>query len=241
MGDVGGTAGHDGLRAASSATVPSSRTFVRRRNERGEAWARKSAHRPTHRVKAADRLHAALVAGDAAAIRRIAVTLIEKDVPLAAVMREVIFPTLRRIEAAWSAGDSARWGEHQSSAIVERLPGRVQWEAAADVGAPLSGRASPETCTTCRRPRRLPRCGRTTGSLRTSAATFRPRCSWICAEHRVDLAVITVTATYVAPAEERGAGLRSSSAVRAKLSTSWGSRPAQPRASRVRPGGQTPG
>ena len=180
--------------------------FARRRNEPVAPRARMSARRPEHLDKAADRLHAALVAGDESAVRRIAVTLIEKDVPLVTVLQEVISPALHRIGAAWRAGDSSIWVEHRASAIVERLLGQLQRETRGRrrgtvVVAAMSGDLH-----------NLPS-AMATAALREDNWAVQHLGSDLpaeelmdfCAEHDVDLAVITVTTDAIAPAAERTA------------------------------------
>lgn len=180
--------------------------FARRRNEPVAPRARKSARRPEQLVKVADRLHAALVAGDESAVRRIAVTLIEKDVPLATVLQEVISPALRRIGADWHAGNSSIWVEHRASAIVERLLGHLQRETRGRrrgtvVVAAMSGDLhSLPSAMAAAALREDNWAVQHLGSDVPAEELLR-----FCAEHDVDLAVITATTDDVAPAAERAA------------------------------------
>lgn len=73
--------------------------------------------------QAAERMHAALVAGDETAAARIARRLADEGAPVTAVVQEVLVPPLRRIGQQWSDGHVSIWTEHRASAIVERLLG----------------------------------------------------------------------------------------------------------------------
>jgi methanogenic corrinoid protein MtbC1 len=68
----------------------------------------------------ADRLYAALAAGDEGQARR-DFSRLAAGVPLAVLCDQVIAPALRRVGSAWAAGDLSIAAEHQASAICERL------------------------------------------------------------------------------------------------------------------------
>ncbi|MGV8966679.1 MAG: cobalamin-dependent protein [Cellulomonas sp.] len=180
--------------------------FARHRDEPAVPRAGRSAHRAEHLDKEAERLHVALVAGDESATRRITTTLIEKGVPLATVLQDVVSPALRRIGADWRAGNSSIWVEHRASAIVERLLGHLQRETRGRrrgtvVVAAMSGDLHS-----------LPS-AMAAAALREDNWSVQHLGSDVpaeellrfCAEHDVDLAVITATTDDVAPAAERAA------------------------------------
>ena len=180
--------------------------FARRRDAPVAPRARTSARRPERLDRAADQVHAALVSGDESAVRAIAGTLLEKDVPLVTVLQDVISPALRRIGAAWHAGESSIWVEHRASAIVERLIGHLQRETRGRrrgtvVVAAVSGDLH-----------NLP-AAMATAALREDNWSVQHLGSDMpaeelldfCTEHGVDLAVITVTTDDVAPAAKRTA------------------------------------
>ena len=180
--------------------------FARHRDEPAAPRAGRSAHRPEHLDKEAERLHVALVAGDESATRRIATTLIEKGVPLATVLQEVISPALRQIGADWHAGNSSIWVEHRASAIVERLLGHLQRETRGRrrgtvVVAAMSGDLhSLPSAMAAAALREDNWAVQHLGSDVPAEELLR-----FCAEHAVDLAVITATTDDVAPAAERAA------------------------------------
>ena len=180
--------------------------FARRRDAPVAPRTRILARRPEHLDKAADRLHAALVAGDESVVRRIAVTLIEKGVPLATVLQDTVSPALRRIGADWSAGDSSIWVEHRASAIVERLLGHLRSEprgrrrgtvVVAAVSGDLHNLPSAMAAAALRADNWAVQ---HFGSDMPAGEILR-----FCAENDVDLAVITVTTTGLATAAERAA------------------------------------
>ena len=72
---------------------------------------------------AAERVHAALVAGDEAAVRQSVTTLVEEGAPIIEVIQKVIVPPLVKIGADWHDGLLTIWVEHRASAIVERILG----------------------------------------------------------------------------------------------------------------------
>ena len=69
---------------------------------------------------AAERVHAALVAGDEAAVRQSVTTLVEEGAPIIEVIQKVIVPPLVKIGADWHDGLLTIWIEHRASAIVVR-------------------------------------------------------------------------------------------------------------------------
>lgn len=75
--------------------------------------------------RSAERLHAALLAGDEPAARRITCRLVDEGAPLIDVVQEVLVPPLRRIGQAWHDGELTIWAEHRASAIVERILGEL--------------------------------------------------------------------------------------------------------------------
>ena len=81
--------------------------------------------RPARMHHAAERMHAALVAGDEAAAVRIATRLVAEGTPILDLVEQVLAPSLRAIGSAWSTGDLTIWAEHRASAIVERLLGEL--------------------------------------------------------------------------------------------------------------------
>ena len=83
---------------------------------------------PPKRVRlehAADRMHAALIAGDETAATRISHRLAEEGAPITDLIQEVLVPPLQRIGQQWQNGELTIWAEHRASAIVERLLGEL--------------------------------------------------------------------------------------------------------------------
>ena len=72
---------------------------------------------------AAQRAHTALVVGDEAAARQLIVGLVDEGATVIDVIQSVIVPPLVRIGADWHAGRLTIWVEHRASAIVERILG----------------------------------------------------------------------------------------------------------------------
>lgn len=70
-------------------------------------------------------MHNALVGGDEAGARRIARTLVDQGTPVVDLIQEVIAPPLRRIGQAWHDGQLSIWVEHRASAMVERILGDI--------------------------------------------------------------------------------------------------------------------
>lgn len=73
----------------------------------------------------AERMHDALVGGDEAAARQIAVRLVEEGTLVRDLLAEVVVPPLRRIGQAWHDGELTIWVEHRASAIIERVLGEL--------------------------------------------------------------------------------------------------------------------
>jgi len=180
--------------------------FARHRDEPVAPRVQQSARTPERLDKAADLLHAALIAGDESAVRRIVGTLLQKDVPLATVLQEVVSPALRRIGAAWRAGDSSIWVEHRASAIVERLIGHLRSE-------PRGRRRGNVVVAAMSGDRHNLPSAMATAALREDNWAVHHLGSDVpaeellhfCAAHEIDLAVITVTTPAVVPAAERAA------------------------------------
>ncbi len=63
----------------------------------------------------------ALVAGDEARARKIAVGLADEGTPVLQLIESVLVPPLRQIGQDWHAGRISIWVEHRASAIVERI------------------------------------------------------------------------------------------------------------------------
>jgi MerR family transcriptional regulator, light-induced transcriptional regulator len=83
-----------------------------------------TAPRPQIRVRdwdaQAERLHAAIMAGDETLARH-AVDRLARGVPLAELCERIIAPALRRVGDDWAAGEASIAAEHRASAICERL------------------------------------------------------------------------------------------------------------------------
>jgi MerR family transcriptional regulator, light-induced transcriptional regulator len=178
--------------------------YARHRDEPVAPRVRTAARRPERVDRAADRMHVALMAGDEPAVRAITATLLEKNVPLVTVLQDVVSPALRRIGTSWSAGSAPIWAEHRASAIVERLLGQLQRETRGRrrgtiVVASMAGDLH-----------NLPS-AMATAVLRDDNWTVQHLGSNVpaeelrafCAEHDVDLVVLTVTTADVVPAAER--------------------------------------
>lgn len=73
----------------------------------------------------ADRMYEALVAGDEPTARTIARRLIDEGTTVVELIQAVIVPSLRRIGEAWHDGELTIWAEHRASAIVERTLGEL--------------------------------------------------------------------------------------------------------------------
>jgi MerR family transcriptional regulator, light-induced transcriptional regulator len=83
-----------------------------------------TAPRPNIRVRdwdaQAERLHAAIMAGDETLARH-AFDRLARGVPLAELCERVIAPALRRVGNDWAVGEVSIAAEHRASAICERL------------------------------------------------------------------------------------------------------------------------
>lgn len=80
---------------------------------------------PKRLARAAERMHAALVEGDEAAVRQLGRSLVDEGTTIVELIQQVIVPPLVSIGADWHAGRLTIWVEHRSSAIVERLLGEL--------------------------------------------------------------------------------------------------------------------
>jgi MerR family transcriptional regulator, light-induced transcriptional regulator len=76
-------------------------------------------------ARTAERMHDALVHGDESAVRQLARGLVDEGARVVDLIQEVLVPSLVRIGAAWHAGQLTIWVEHRASAIVERLLGEL--------------------------------------------------------------------------------------------------------------------
>jgi MerR family transcriptional regulator, light-induced transcriptional regulator len=83
-----------------------------------------TAPRPDIRVRdwtaQADRLHAAIMAGDETTARHVFARL-ARGVPLTDLCSRIIAPALRRVGDDWASGEVTIAAEHRASAICERL------------------------------------------------------------------------------------------------------------------------
>jgi MerR family transcriptional regulator, light-induced transcriptional regulator len=83
-----------------------------------------TAPRPDIRVRdwaaQADRLHAAIMAGDETTARHVFARL-ARGVPLTDLCSRIIAPALQRIGDDWASGEATIAAEHRASAICERL------------------------------------------------------------------------------------------------------------------------
>lgn len=75
--------------------------------------------------RAAERMHGALVHGDEATVRSIAAGLVDEGAPIVDVIQQVLVPPLVRIGSDWHDGKLTIWVEHRASAIIERLLGGI--------------------------------------------------------------------------------------------------------------------
>ena len=81
--------------------------------------------RPKRVATSASRMHDALVSGDERTARTIVRTLLSEGTPITGVVQQVIVPPLVRIGRAWRDGKLTIWVEHRASAIVERILGEI--------------------------------------------------------------------------------------------------------------------
>jgi MerR family transcriptional regulator, light-induced transcriptional regulator len=71
----------------------------------------------------AQRVHEALLDGDEATVRLVARRLVEDGTSVVELIQSVLAPPLRYIGQAWHDGDLPIWVEHRAAAIVERTLG----------------------------------------------------------------------------------------------------------------------
>jgi excisionase family DNA binding protein len=148
---------------------------------------------PMRLERAAERMHAALSAGDELVARDIARSLVSEHTSIAELIQQVLVPPLRRIGQDWHDGKLSIWVEHRASAIAERILGEVaprprgRRRGSAMVAAVSGDRHSLATT--------------------MAAVTLRDNNWWVhhlgadmppaelvrfCGEHDVDVAVLTV-------------------------------------------------
>lgn len=75
--------------------------------------------------RSAERLYDSLVAGDEPAVRGAVRRLVDEGAPLLDVVEQVIVPPLHRIGDAWHRGELPIWVEHRASSMIERVLGDV--------------------------------------------------------------------------------------------------------------------
>jgi len=75
--------------------------------------------------RAAETMHTALSTGDESGARDLACTLVAEHTSIADLVQEVLVPPLRRIGQDWHDGKLSIWVEHRASAITERILGEV--------------------------------------------------------------------------------------------------------------------
>ena len=71
------------------------------------------------------RVYAALVDGDEATVRSTARRLVHEGTSVLELLEAVIVPVLRSIGQAWHDGELTIWEEHRASAIIERVLGEL--------------------------------------------------------------------------------------------------------------------
>ena len=76
-------------------------------------------------LRAADKMHTALVTGDENAARDLAQAIVVEQTPVADLIQKVLVPPLVRIGQDWHEGSLSIWVEHRASAITERVLGEV--------------------------------------------------------------------------------------------------------------------
>lgn len=76
-------------------------------------------------ARASERMHGALVSGDEARVRSIAGGLVDEGASINDVIQHVLVPPLVRIGSDWHDGKLTIWVEHRASAIIERLLGGI--------------------------------------------------------------------------------------------------------------------
>lgn len=90
-----------------------------------QAPSRPTAPSPARLERQARRMHEALIEGDEAAARSVARGLVSDGTGLIELVETVLVPPLRWIGQAWHEGELTIWVEHRASAIVERLLGEL--------------------------------------------------------------------------------------------------------------------
>lgn len=80
---------------------------------------------PARLHRQSERLHAALLVGDEAAVRKLANRLVDEGTSILDLIEQVISPSLRRIGRAWHDGELTIWVEHRASGIIERVLGDI--------------------------------------------------------------------------------------------------------------------
>ncbi len=75
--------------------------------------------------RAAEKMHTALSTGDETRARDLACTLVAEHTSIVDLVQEVLVPSLRRIGQDWHDGKLSIWVEHRASAITERILGEV--------------------------------------------------------------------------------------------------------------------
>ena len=83
------------------------------------------APRPKRIATSASRMHDALVGGDERTARSIVRTLLSEGTSITGVVQQVIAPPLVQIGQSWRDGELTIWVEHRASAIVERILGEI--------------------------------------------------------------------------------------------------------------------
>lgn len=147
----------------------------------------------------AEAAHVALRDGDEATVRAIARGLVDDGARLADVVQSVFVPPLRAIGQAWHDGALPIWVEHRASAIVERTLGelspnpRGRRRGVAMVAAVSGDRHSLPTTMAAVALRNVNWYVHHLGADMPGDELVR-----FCAEHAVDVAVISVTNPEVA-------------------------------------------
>lgn len=80
---------------------------------------------PARLERQSARVYSALIEGDEATVRTIARRLVDEGTSVVTLIEEVIVPPLRSIGQAWHAGELTVWAEHRASAILERVLGEL--------------------------------------------------------------------------------------------------------------------
>ncbi len=80
---------------------------------------------PARLERQARRVHVALIEGDEPTVRAVARELVGDGARLVDVIQTVFVPSLRWIGQAWHDGELTIWVEHRASAIIERTLGEL--------------------------------------------------------------------------------------------------------------------